>query len=800
VVHALRQLARQPLFAGVAILTLALGIGANAALYSVVQAVLLDPLPYHDPDRLVVVWENDRLRGTAQEAASGPDFEDWTRTSHSFERLVARTRVNRTLRIGDQRARIRSARVSTGFFATLGVVPLLGRDFVEEEGQPGRDRALLLGEGLWRSRFGADPGVVGRAVSLDGEAHTVVGVMPSSARQGVLIDQDAWEPLAFGADDRIRGRHSFVVLGRLRDGVSLDRAQTEMAGIMAQLESAYPDDNLGRGTTLVPLHEQIVGDVRPALLMLFGAVGLVLLIACANVAHLLLARGLARARELAIRRSLGASASRIARQLVTESLVLSLGGGAAGVLLALGGVRVLRAAGPTSLPRLAEVSVDARVLGVALLASLLTGVLFGWLPAWRAARRTPRCDLAEGARGSSARRAVGRQLLLVAEVALAVVLVVGAGLLIRSLDALQRVAPGYRSDGLLVAQLELKGPRYPFPRGWPVHDWPEHRAFTRTLAARMEAVPGLSSFALAQEAPTSSGWTTRVTVDGRPEVPEGEKEEAGFRPVGPDYFATLGVPIEEGRSFTRFDQSDAPLVAIVNRAFVRRHFPDGERPLGSRIRVFGDLREVVGIVGDIRFGGLASPAPPAMYLPLAQNPMPGLALVARAAGDPMALLPAIRKQLASVDPDLALFGITTAQGDLSRSLEQRRFDTFLLTLLAAVALTLSFVGVYGVISYNVAQRTREMGVRLALGARPRDVVVLVVGRGMGLVGAALLLGVAASVGATRALESLLFGVGRLDPPTLVAVTLLLAACAAVACYLPARRASRTDPLASLRAE
>jgi putative ABC transport system permease protein len=391
-------------------------------------------------------------------------------------------------------------------------------------------------------------------------------------------------------------------------------------------------------------------------------------------------------------------------------------------------------------------------------------------------------------------------MLLVAEVALAVVLVVGAGLLIRSLRNLQHVAPGYRTADLLIVNFELTGARYPFPRHWPVNQWTEHEAFTRSLRERLEAVPGIASFALAQEGPTSGGWTTRVTVEGQPAIPEGEQPEAGFRPVGPDYFTTLGVPVAEGRAFTRFDTSDKPLVAIVNRAFVKRHFAPGERVLGRSIRVFGEPREIVGVVGDVHFEGLAQQVSPAMYLPLAQNPMSGVTLIVRAEGDPMALLPAIRKQFAAVDPDVALFGITTADGALRHSLAERRFSTFLLTLLAAVALVLAFVGVYGVLSYTVAQRTREMGVRLALGARPRDVVLLVAGQGMALVGAALAIGIAASLGASRALASLLFGVGRVDPLTLLAVTLLLGTSAGVACYVPARRAGRVDPLASLRVE
>ncbi len=796
--YALRNLAVRPGFTAIAVGTLALGIGANVALFSVVQAVVLNPLQYPDPDSLVVVWQNDRIRGTSFEGASAPDFVDWLERSRSFESLAARSRVNRTIG-GDEPSRMRSARISASFFTTLGVRPLLGRDFAPEEQTPGRDRVVLLSESLWRGRFGADPDILGRSITVDGDPFIVVGVMPGKAGLDGLIDQEIWEPLAIAENENVRGRHMLLVFGRLENGVSVADAQKEMTAIMARFEKLHPDDNLGRGAVVVPLHEQIVGDVRPALMMLFGAVGLVLLIACTNVAHLSLMRGLARARELAIRQSLGASASRIARQLVTESFVLAFVGGAAGVLLAVVGVRVLKANGPSSLPRLASISIDTGVLGFALAASVLTGLVFGILPALRAIRSSPRDDLAEGGHSASGGRATTRQLMLVAEVTLAVVLVVGAGLLVKSLANLQNVTPGFETGKVLIANFELGGSRYPFPGRWPVHHWPEYNALTYELIERLEATPGVAAFALAQDGPTSPGWTTRVTVEGSPEPPAGEQEEAYFRPVSPDYFATLGVPVREGRSFTAFDTSDGPLVAIVNDSFVRRHFPD-DPPVGQSINVFGAPREIVGRVGDIRFQGLAARVPPAMYLPLHQNPLGNVTLIVRAEADPMAILPTIRRHFSELDAEVALFGVTTADAALDRSLDQRRFSTRLLLLFAAVALTLAMGGVYGVLSYSVAQRTREMGVRLALGAGPRDVVKLVLARGMGLVAAALVLGIVGSLFASRALESLLFGVASGDAVTLVGVAGLLGITALAACYVPARRASRVDPLVSLRAE
>jgi len=796
---AARGLARRPGFTIVTALTLGLGIGGNVALFSVVRGVVLKPLPYTEPERLVVVWENDRLRGTTREGASAPDFIDFVEMSRSFESLVARTTLDRTLGHGDRPERIRTARVSAAFFSTLGLSPILGRDFLPREEQPGRDRSVLLSESLWRRRFGASPGIVGRVVSLDEQPFTVVGVMPRHARLPGLIDQDAWEPLAFTPQERsLRGRHGYLVFGRLADGVSVPGAQQEMTALMARLEELHADDNLGRGAVVVPLHEQLVGDVRPAMLILFGATGLVLLIGCANVAHLLLARGLARQRELAIRRSLGASPMRLFQQLFTESLVLSLAAGALGVLLALGGVQLLVARGPADIPRLAEVAVDVEALEFAVAASLVTGILFGLVPAWRASFGwPPGRQLGERA---STRDGGKRQLLVGAEVAVAVVLFVGAGLLIRSLDALNRVAPGYRSENLLLADLQLTGPRYPFPEGWPVHSWPEHDVFVDEILERTRRLPGIHRAVLAHQGPVSEGWTTRVSIVGRPAVPEGELDEASFRPASPGYFQTLGIPLTRGRGFTDRDRSEAPLVAVVNEAFVRRHFPGGGRILGEQIVVFGDPREIVGVAGDVKFQGLAAETVPAMYLPLHQNPMPNLTLIARTEVPASTILPTLRREIGEVDPDLALFGITTARTALDGSLAERRFHTLLLLIFAGGALGLALVGVYGVLSFVVSQRTREMGVRVALGATPHDLVTLVVGGGMRVVGAALVVGLVGSLGAARLLDSLLFGVSATDPTTLVGVAVLFAATAAVACYLPARRASRADPVAALRAE
>ena len=797
--QAARSLARAPGFAALAVGTLALGIGGAVTLFSAVRAVLLDDLPYPEVDRLVVVWEADRLRGTTREWASAPDYSDFLERSRSFERLGARTPVNKTLGGQGEALRVSVQRVTASYFPLLRVEPLAGRSFREEEQQPGRDHVALLSESLWRNRFGADAGILGRTIHLDQQPVTIVGVMPRRASLP-FSDEDLWQPLALGPGEQYRGMHNLFTMGRLRDGVSLQDAQREMAAIMAALEEEYPGDNRGRSVELVPLQEQVVGEVRPGLLVLLGAVLMVLLVTCANVANLLLARGVTRVRELAVRTSLGASPWRLARMVLAESAALALSGGALGTLLAFGANRLLVTFGPAGIPRLSESRIDSLVLAVALALTLCTGLLFGAMPAWRSARAHPATGLREAGDRQATPTGYARRLLVVAEVALACLLVLGSGLLIRSLWLLQRVETGYQPDRLLLVDMQLAGPRYPFPEGWPVHDWPEGRAFCDELLARARGLPGVAAASLAHSGPHDAGWTTRVTVEGAPPPEPGSEDEARFRPVAESYFETVGAPILAGRSFTRFDSSRAPLVAVVNESFVRRHFPDDPVPVGRGIVVFGAPREVVGIVKDVRFAGLERDAQPAMYLPLAQNPLNLLTLVVRAARDPEALIASVRSLVAGVDPELAAFNVQTARSALAGSLAPRRFNAWLLAGFAGLALTLAIVGVYGVLSYAVSQRTREMGVRLALGADPGQLVRLVVGDGMRLVTLALVLGIVSALGLGRLLESLLFGVTARDPVTFAGVAGALVLTALAACYLPARRATRIDATSALRGE
>ena len=797
---AARACARRPGFTATVVATLALGIGGNVALFSVVDGVLLRPLPYPDPDRLVIVWENDRLRGTEREAVSAPDYLDLRETTRSFEATAARARLDRTLGTASEPVRVSSARVTASYFAILGVRPLLGRTFRPDEEEPGRDGVVLLTAGLWRDRFGADPGVVGRTVLLDGEPRTVVGVVPAEARLPGL-GEEIFEPLAFAPQERNRGRHTLRMLGRLRADASLAAAQADVAAAMRGLEQAYPDDNRGRGAWVRPLVDEVVSDVRPALGLLFGAVALLLLMACASVANLVLARGVARARELAIRASLGAGPLRVFRQLLTENLLLALGGGALGVLLAGWAVGLARTlSGPADVPRLSAVALDGRALVFALAVSGLSALVFGALPALRGARRDPRSALAEGARVAATAGGLRTRRALVAfELATAVVLVVGAGLLVRSFWKLRAVDPGYDPRNVLLASVSLSGPGYEFPAGWPVHRWPAWESFSEALERRLAAVPGVASVAFAHQGPADPGWTTRVTVEGRPALAPGDQPEASYRPVSEGYFRALGIRLERGRDFGRFDGPHAPLVAVVNAAFAARHFP-GEDPVGRRIVVFGAPREVVGVVGNERFAGLEAGPAEAMYLPIRQNPQPLVTLVVRALSDPLAVAPGLRAAVRDVDPALALFEVGTAEGALAASLAQRRFTLLLLGAFALVAVLLAVVGVYGVVSYAVGDRTREVGVRIALGAEPRHVFGLVVRQGMGLATAAVALGGLFALALGRVMERLLFGVDPRDPLTFGAVIAVLLAAAFLASAAPARRATRVDPIAALRAE
>lgn len=795
---AFRAVRHQPGFASAVIATLALGIGGNVALFSIVDGVLLKPLPYPDPERLVIVWENDRLRGTDREAASAPDYLDLVAQSRSFERMAARGSLDRTLGTVAEPAHVSSARVTSNYFPLLGVRAVLGRTLDAADERPGAEPVLVLTEGLWRARFAGEPSVVGRSVLLDGSPATVVGVVSDRATIPGL-KEELFEPLAFSADEQNRDMHNFRVFARLKPEATVATAQADASAVMSSLEKAYPEDNAGRGAWVRPLADEVLGGARPALLLLFGAVSLLLLMACASAGNLVLARGISRERELAVRTSLGAGPFRVFRLLLTESLVLALLGGALGTLLAAGAVALVRVLGPEDLARLQECAVDARALLMALLASLGVALVFGALPALRGARGSLAVALKNGGRTTGGTGLRARRFLVAFELAAAVVLVVGAGLLVRSFDNLRRVDPGYDPKNVLLAHVSLTGPGYKFPDGWPVLAWPAYTAFADSLRERLEAQPGVLGVAFAHQGPADPGWTTGITIEGQPAPPPGEEDEASYRPVSPGYFRTLGVPLRRGREFARIDGPGAPLVVVVNEAFAARHFPEQD-PLGHRVLVFGRPREIVGVAGDERFEGIEAGPAPAMYLPIDQNPQPSVAISIRTASDPLAAVAGLRSALRAVDPTLSLFEVDSAEGALEGSLRQRRFVLVLLGGFAAVALLLAAVGTYGVVSFAVGERTREVGVRMALGARPAHVFGMVVRQGMGLAAVAVGLGVVGALALGRMMESLLFGVGAHDPLTLttVAVGLLLTAFAASA--LPALRATRVDPVRALRLE
>jgi putative ABC transport system permease protein len=800
---ALRQLRRSPVFTAVAVGTLALGIGANTAIFSAVDAVLLSPLPYGDPDRIVAVWEDDRLRESPREGFSLPDLEDLRDRGRSLS-AIAGLRVRPASLTGTQGSsdaeRVRVAQVMGDLPAVLGVGPARGRWFGAEEAKPGGAKAALLTDALWRRRFGADPAAVGRKLILDGEPHVIVGLLPPE------VDlpgrpTDLWVPFQDPPELAPRGRHDLRVLARLAPGVTVEAASQEAAGIAAQLEREFADDNLGRGMRLAGLAEDVLGPVRPAFLVLLGAAGLLLLIACANVTGLLLARAADRSREIAVRSALGASGGRLVRLALTESLVLTGVAALLGVLAAAWGLDLLLALAPEDVPRLAQVEVDGRVLAFAACLALASGLVFGLATALLAHRRDLQGSL-RSRTGDAAAPARARDLLVGAEVALSAVLLTGAGLLLQTVWNLSRVDPGYRPEGVL--KLEVQLPEAAYPQPWSeLPNWPRVHAFYGELLERVGRLPGVASVALAHHDPLDAGWTTRIAVEGRPEVAEGELEEINLRPVSPGYFQTVGLPLAAGRALSETDRTDAPPVLLLNQAGVRRHFP-AEDPIGRRVAIFDRTWEVVGVVGDERFAGLAAPAEPAVYLSLAQLPMGSASLLVKTAGgkagDPLALAQPVRQALRALDPGLAPFDLGTLEAGLARSVGRPRFTLYLVGAFAGTALLLAAAGVYALLAGALARRTQEIGVRLALGARRADILRLALLRGLAPALIGLALGLAGARAASRALAGQLFGVAPSDPATLAAVAVVLGAAALLAAWRPARRAAGLDPVTALRQE
>jgi predicted permease len=797
--YAVRLLFKRPLFATVAVVTLALGIGANTAIFSVVDAVLLAPLAYEEPDRLMMIWAINSSSNADQQPASVPDYDDLKEQSQTFDEIAASRSQAFNLTGGDEPERVGGARVSVNMFSALGARPVVGRDFLESEGLAGAEPVVILSHNLWQQRYGSDPAIVGRALNIDGKSYTVVGVLPKGIHYPAQ-DTNLYVPFFPQPNEIVRGARFLRVIGRLKKNVSPAEARAEMETIAGRVAAAYPATNTGWGIYLVPLHEQVVGRVRPALIVLLSAVGCVLLIACANVANLLLARAAGRRSEFAIRAALGASRRQLVRQLLTESLVLSALGGVFGLLLAMWGVPFLTGISAASIPRVEAIGINLRVLGFTAIVSLVTGAVFGLAPALRSSSKQLTDALREGRRGSTGSILHQRLLsaLVVSEVAIAMVLLVVAGLMIRSFFSISNVAPGFNPKGVITLGVGLPSSRYPGLQ--------QQAIFYDKLVAQIRMLPGVESAASVIRLPMLGfNASTGFTVQGKP-VQQGPEPNADYRAVTDDYFRTMGIPLLKGRDFTIRDSKDSPDAMIINEMLAERFFP-GEDPVGKRIQIFPDperWREIVGVVGNVKLLGLDAETNPTIYVPYSQNPYPNalrnVFLVARTSSDPKSLVASIRSELKSLDKDIPVSQVQTMEEVISGSLAQRRLSMSLLIVFAALAALLSAVGIYGVMAYIVAQRTHEIGIRMAMGAEQKDVIKMVLGDGAKLTLAGIGAGLAVAVGLTRFLQSLLYQVSATDTATYASIALLLSAVALLASYIPARRAAKVDPMEALRCD
>ncbi len=808
--YGVRMLRKSPSFAAVAILTLGLGIGANTALFSVINSVLLRPLPYHDPDNLVVVWESSSQHPNPHNTVSPPNFLDWQSRNTVFSSMVFMFDERDNLTGNGEPEEVVVQDVSTNFFSLLGVNPILGPGFTPENGQPGHDNVVILSYGLWKERFAGDPTIVGKFVLLNGHPQTVVGVAPQDfnwfIKDGSLTGEkpQMWSPFVFPQafhDHKQTGRF-MTVAARLQPGVTTSQAQTQMSAIAARLEQEDPDFDGHWGVNVVPLRQQISGDLRPALSVLFGAVAFVLLIACANVSSLLLARAASREREMAIRTAIGASRWRIARQLLMESLLLALIGGGIGVALAVWGTNALLAASPRNLLDLRSVSMDLRVLTFAVAATLLAGLLFGFLPSYISAHSRISETLKEGGRGSSSasRRAFARSAFVVAQLGLALVLLCGSGLLIRSFVRLIGVDPGFDTGHLLTFKIALPRSKY---------DTDQLRiTFFQQLLARISTVPGVRSASMESFPPlTGLGAATGVRLLGQPARSLSDLPVANVRVVGPDYFSTMSIPLRAGRLFNSQELAEEKHVTIINQAFAGKYLHE-VNPLGQKVVIYmksdadaeNQPSEIIGVVGDVHQLGLDTAPEPTVYWPHSELVYSAMTVLVRTSVDPLALAPTARGEMQKMDPELPMAAVATMDQLLADSLSRSRFTMLLLGIFAAVALLLAAVGIYGLIAYSVTQRTQELGIRIALGAQRRDVLRLVLAQGTRLTLLGVAIGVLAALTFSRLLASLLFSVSPTDPLTFAGVAALLMFVALIASYLPARRAMRVDPIVALRYE
>ena len=791
--YGFRSLLKRPGFTVVALIALALGIGANTAIFSLVNAVVLRPLPYPEPDQLVWVWGS--FSGGNRASVSPPDYLDFRSHNKSFEQFAATmsSAAPATLTGGGEPERLTASVVTGNYFQALGVTPALGRSFSLDNEKPGSDQVAILSHELWQKRFGGNPAIVNQRIVLDSKSFEVIGVMPKD----LTFPQTAelWVPLNFDAapEMKVRAAHFLRPIGRLKPGVTVDQAQADTDAIAAQLEKQFPQSNTSWKLRLEPLRERLIGNSRTSLFVLFGAVGFVLLIACANVANLLLVRATARQKEVALRTALGASRLRIVRQLITESLLLAVVGGALGALLAAWGIDLLVTLTRDSVPPTAIVRIDATVLAFTFVTSLVTGLLFGVFPALRTAKLNLTDALKEGSKsGETTFKNRTRSLLVVFESALAVVLLVGAGLLVRSLIALQNTNPGFEANNVITMRVDL-------PRG--KYDTPEKSSnFFQQLEQRLAGLPGVENVGFITELPLSGQLNDApFSVEGRPALSPDQRFGADFRRVNQHYFQALRIPLLRGRNFTEQEVRDNARVIVVSQGLVDVAFPN-EEPLGKRLlTVLSDKPfEIVGVVGDIRHRALEFQPFAAMYFPTIASDRMNVAL--RTKGDPLSLVPAVRKEVQGIDREQPIGAVRTMDEWVDRSTATPRYRTTLFGLFAALAMILAATGIYGVMSYSVVQRTHEIGVRMALGARHGDVLRLVVRQGMSLVLVGLALGLVAAFALSRVMASLLFGVTAKDPITFAAVTVVLAAVAFIACYIPARRATKVDPLTALRYE
>jgi putative ABC transport system permease protein len=790
--YAIRQLRRTPGFTIVAILTLALGIGATTAIFTVVNSVLLRPLPFPAAESLVRVHEVVPQYGRFSVAPAA--FLDWRRQNTVFERLAAYMGTSGTLLDADGPERIQGASVSWDLFELLRVAPAAGSGFTASQDQPNAAGVIVISHGLWQRRFGGDRSVVGRSINLNSAPATIIGVMPPDFYFPSRT-AEFWQPIAIDPAQAPRGAHFLGVIARTKPGVTLDQANAEMRTIAERLAQQYPDASANESAEVVPLHEQIVGRVRPALLTLLAAVGVVVLIACANVANLLLVRASVREKEVAIRAALGAGRQRLALQMLAESVLLGVGGGVVGVLLAYLAIPVVQTLGANSIPRVADIAIDERVLAFTFGASVLTGLLFGLGPAWHASRAGLGAVLKEGGRSSatSGGRWV-RSGLLVAEVALSIVLLVGATLLLRSFAKLTDVNPGFASANVLAFQVSLPLTTYP-------GDGPRITFFD-SLLERLQATPDVRATSIVQTLPMRGTYVLSVEIKGRPPVKPGEELSASYRAISAGYFETLNVPLLRGRLLTTRDTEKPPMVAVIDDAFAKRYFPD-EDPIGHGIDIGNGsdgFYEIVGVVGNVNYSGLDAVPPPTMYVPFKQDLFGTMWVLVKSDGDPSRLTGAVREAVRGIDRTLPAYSITPLATVLSESVADRRFSMVLLGFFALLAIFLAAVGLYGVVAYSVSQRTREIGLRVAIGARPGDVVRMVVGGGMKLAIVGVVIGLVGAVGLAQLVETMLFGVTPSDPASYGATALILLAVAALASYVPARRAMRVDPLTALQAE